>query len=131
MNRRTTGRDGRANLALLTYGSVALPFVRPSSPAAPLISANLAVTVLLMPTPLFGRSVTWRDLGAARTGASRWPVALAVPATAAALAYGREVLMRVSGSASREQHALRDVDAQVLLAVAWHRAVLTPPSRRG
>ena len=77
MNGRTTGRDGRANLALLTYGSVALAFVRPSSPAAPMISANLAVTVLLMLTPLFGRSTTWRDLGAARTGASRWPVALA------------------------------------------------------
>lgn len=90
MNRRTTGRDGRANLALLTYGSVALAFVRPSSPAAPMISANLAVTVLLMLTPLFGRSTTWRDLDAARTGASRWPVALAVPATAAAFAYGRE-----------------------------------------
>jgi hypothetical protein len=34
--------------------------------------------------------------------------------------------MRVSGGASTEQHALRDVDAQVLLAVARHRFALTP-----
>ena len=95
MNRRTTGRDGRANLALLTYGSIALAFARPSSPAAPMISANLAVTVLLMLTPVFGRP-TWRDLGPARTGASRWPVALAVPATAAAFS------VRERGSYARE-----------------------------
>jgi hypothetical protein len=91
MNRPTTGRDGRANLALLTYGSVALAVDRPSSPAAPMISANLAVTVLLMLTPVFGRS-TWRDLGPARTGDSRWPVALVVPATAAAFTQGRGFL---------------------------------------
>ena len=34
--------------------------------------------------------------------------------------------MRVSGGASKEQHALRDVDAQVLLVGARHRAAVTP-----
>ena len=123
MNRRTTGRY----LALLTCASIVIPLARPSSLAAPLISAYLALRVLLMLTPVYGRHPR-RNLGPARTGAS-WPVALALPAAATAFAAGTRVLMRVSGGASKELHALRDVDARSFSQSPDTRWLIFHPNR--
>ena len=94
MNHRSAIRDISAYLALVTGGSVAVALAFSHSTAAPALSAIVPVPVLLALTPILGRS-TWRNLGIARSGLRRWPVAIAVPAAVAALAYGIGVLTGV------------------------------------
>ena len=94
MNHRSAARDTGAYLALVTGGSVTVALALPSSVTAPALSAIVPVAALLILTPILGRS-TWTGLGLARSGLRRWPVALAVPAAVAALAYGIGILTGV------------------------------------
>ena len=88
-----------AYLALVTVGSIAVAFALPHNTAAPLLSAVLPVAALLVLTPMLGRSV-WSNLGLASTGVRYWPVAVAVPAGLAGLAYEVGALTDVVGDAT-------------------------------
>jgi hypothetical protein len=74
MNQRAVSREVVAYLALVTVGSIVVALAVPRTNAAPLLSAMTLVAVLLMLTPVLGRS-TWSNLGLASTGVRRWPVA--------------------------------------------------------
>jgi membrane protease YdiL (CAAX protease family) len=97
MNHQAAVRETSAYLALVTSGSVAVALALPRSGAAPVLSTIVPAIVLLALTPVLSRS-TWSNIGLARTGVRRWPVALAVPAAAAACVYGIGVLTGVLGA---------------------------------
>jgi uncharacterized protein len=97
MNQRAVSREVVAYLALVTVGSITVAVALPNSASAPMLSAIMPVAVLLLITPVLGRS-TWSNLGLASTGVRRWPVALAVPTAVAGAAYGIGMLTGVVGA---------------------------------
>jgi membrane protease YdiL (CAAX protease family) len=97
VNHQVAVREIGAYLALVTSGSVVVAMALPRSGAAPALSAIIPVAVLIALTPVRGRA-TWSNLGLARAGIRRWPVALAVPTAIAVFVYGIGLLTGVLGA---------------------------------
>jgi membrane protease YdiL (CAAX protease family) len=73
-------------LVLVVAATIAVAATFPRSSIAPLASAFVPVAVLIVLTPIQGRSV-WTGLGLTRVGVWLWPVAVAVPIAVAATSY--------------------------------------------
>ncbi len=73
-------------LVLVVAATIAVAATFPRSSIAPLASAFVPVAVLIVLTPIQGRSV-WTGLGLTRVGVRLWPVAVAVPIAVAATSY--------------------------------------------
>lgn len=79
-------RDALCYLGLVLVASLGVAVGMPHSPAAPLASAFVPVAVLVVLTPILGRSV-WSGLGLARPGVRLWPLAIGVPLVGATACY--------------------------------------------
>ena len=91
MNASVVRRQVIAYLSLAFGASIAVAFLLPSSPVAPVVSGGLPVAVLVVLSVVWGWRAIWTGLGVRRAGLTYWPVAIAVPAGVAALVYAAAV----------------------------------------